>query len=85
MTVDLRYCDSYYHGLQRVRDHIVRLRRAAQPGGGSHDDVCYHFYAGTLLLMSLFDCIAMYVDQIFQINDNYDVIGRLRGSMNARI
>jgi hypothetical protein len=56
------YGIAYHDGLMRVRHHIVSLSRAVQPGG-SHDEECYHFYAGTGLLMSLFDGIAVYVEK----------------------
>jgi hypothetical protein len=61
---DAGVAKSYHDGLKRVRQHIVSLCRAAQPaGGGTHEDVCYHFQVGTALLMSLFDGLAVYVEK----------------------
>ena len=54
--------DTFYTGLDRVRDHLVSLLREAQPGG-VHNQMCYHFQVASSLLMALLDGLAVYIEK----------------------
>lgn len=53
---------SFQTGLVRTRGHLVNVKIEACPGG-SHEEMCYHFHAGTSMLMALFDGMAVYVEK----------------------
>lgn len=53
---------SFRRCLSKTREHIVRTIELAN-GHGSHEDLCYNFHVGTMLLMSFFDGLAVYVQK----------------------
>ena len=53
---------SFIYGLAKAREHLIRAKRLVE-SGGRHEDLCYEFQAGTALLMSLLDGLAVYVEK----------------------
>lgn len=53
---------AFHHCLTKTRAHIVSAMKNAS-GDGSYEDLCYNFHVGTMLLMSFFDGLAVYVEK----------------------
>jgi hypothetical protein len=57
-----RIVHAFHHCLTKTREHLVRAIKNAS-GDGVYEDLCYDFHVGTMLLMSFFDGLALYVEK----------------------